>query len=573
MATFISSMNPIRMGLGRKLSDELSATEGTLYVSKPFRTKTSPKPRALFTFTPRKSAFDISNETSGVNEFRGFYSLFWVSIFLWAIRTYITGIETSGSPLNFAFATMFSQGAITLAISDFFLVISTGICVPLAGAISRGYIRYYWTGLALQHLLQTTILFTTIIWTFNRKWPWVQSGFLTLHSLVMVMKMHSYLTVNGHLRHVSEQSRLLFRRLQEATVKFGGMEQALKDAVIPECSRMSEGNSVDTTRSGTPEVPEGSSATYIDPASAVMLRKRLNAMAAELDSNNPIHISDMKERTQPQQHPLISHPDPVISALARDYSDLQMELISRESGLVTWPQNISWKNFAEYQLIPTLVYELEYPRTNKIRPLYVFEKTAATFGTFALLYTVTEVFILPLTPTSDQSFFKSLLDLSLPFMIAYILLFYIIFECICNGFAELSYFADRQFYEDWCVTTLFQMRWNSTSWDEFSRKWNKPVHAFLLRHIYAPLIYNCGFSKTVAMLFTFFLSAGAHELVMVVVTKKIRLYLFTLQIVQIPLIVLSRQPILKRNKLMGNVVFWLGLYAGFPLLCVAYVAY
>lgn len=198
----------------------------------------------------------------------------------------------------------------------------------------------------------------------------------------MVMKMHSYLTVNGHLRHVSEQSRLLFRRLQEVTVNFGGMEQALKDAVIPECSRMSEGNSVDTTRSGTPEVPEGSSATYIDPASAVILRKRLNAMAAELDSNNPIQcveekargtnfsttlssISDMKERTQPQQHPLVSHPDPVISALARDYSDLQMELVSRESGLVTWPQNISWKNFAEYQLIPTLVYELEYPRTNK----------------------------------------------------------------------------------------------------------------------------------------------------------------------------------------------------------------
>lgn len=214
-------------------------------------------------------------------------------------------------------------------------------------------------------------------YTLSKVSSWWQAPFQ-----VMVMKMHSYLTVNGHLRHVSEQSRLLFRRLQEATVNFGGMEQALKDAVIPECSRMSEGNSVDTTRSGTPEVPEGSSATYIDPASAVILRKRLNAMAAELDSNNPIQcveekargtnfsttlssISDMKERTQPQQHPLVSHPDPVISALARDYSDLQMELVSRESGLVTWPQNISWKNFAEYQLIPTLVYELEYPRTNK----------------------------------------------------------------------------------------------------------------------------------------------------------------------------------------------------------------
>ena len=39
-------------------------------------------------------------------------------------------------------------------------------------------------------------------------------------------------------------------------------------------------------------------------------------------------------------------------------------------------------------------------------------------------------------------------------------------ECICNGFAELSRFADRQFYEDF---------WNSTSQDEFARKWNRCV--------------------------------------------------------------------------------------------------
>lgn len=45
------------------------------------------------------------------------------------------------------------------------------------------------------------------------------------------------------------------------------------------------------------------------------------------------------------------------------------------------------------------------------------------------------------------------------------------------------------------------------------------------------------------------------------------------QLIQIPLIVLGRIPAIKRNRLMGNVVFWLGLYAGFPLLCVAYVAY
>lgn len=74
-------------------------------------------------------------------------------------------------------------------------------------------------------------------------------------------------------------------------------------------------------------------------------------------------------------------------------------------------------------------------------------------------------------------------------------------------------FADRQFYEDW---------WNSTSWDEFARKWNKPVHSFLLRHVYASSISYHGMSKPSAAMVTFFLSALLHELVMAIVTKKIR---------------------------------------------------
>ena len=144
-------------------------------------------------------------------------------------------------------------------------------------------------------------------------------------------------------------------------------------------------------------------------------------------------------------------------------------------------------------------------------------------------------------------------------------------------------FADRRFYDDW---------WNSTSWDEFSRKWNKPVHTFLLRHVYASSISSYKLSRQSAMFFTFLLRAAAHELVMAIVTKKIRyvlflypficpftesnlyrMYLFVMQLAQIPLIAVGRLPAIKKNKLLGNVVFWLGLYAGFPLLCVAYCAY
>jgi sterol O-acyltransferase len=132
---------------------------------------------------------------------QGFFTLFWISLFIWTVRTYVRSIERHGVPLNFQFATMISKDARTVALSDAVLVLSTGICVPFAKAVSKGWIKYQWTGVVIQHVLQTFILFAAIRWTFNRyasirsfrvcrieghrrQWPWVQSGFLTLHTFV-----------------------------------------------------------------------------------------------------------------------------------------------------------------------------------------------------------------------------------------------------------------------------------------------------------------------------------------------------------------------------------------------------
>ncbi|KAH9040455.1 MBOAT, membrane-bound O-acyltransferase family-domain-containing protein [Lactarius pseudohatsudake] len=540
----------------------ITANGSVAYVLKSSRSQYSKKLKEAVAFVPRRSHFDIENERSSTNEFRGFFTLFWISLFIFTVRTYVRSIEIHGAPLNLRFATMLSKDARTLALSDAVLVLSTGICVPFAKAVSKGWIRYYWTGVVLQHALQTFILFAAIKWTFNRQWPWVQSGFLTLHTFVMLMKMHSYMATNGYLKQVSQQSTELLSQLRDATSRAGGWDKAISEATKRREALEHETDSISTgtTTSSivTPELSDGVSSSYVQVHDPAVLRNRLTQVT------EPAPITDDKPKDLTPRA-LVDHPDPEISALATEYLELESELVSSGPERVRWPENITLKNFAVYQLIPTLVYELEFPRTNKIRPLYVFEKTVATFGTFALLYTTTETFILPYTnPSPEQSFARTLLDLALPFMLAYLLLFYIIFECICNGFAELSYFADRGFYEDW---------WNSTSWDEFSRKWNKPVHNFLLRHVYASTISSYQFSRSRAMFVTFLLSAAAHELVMAVVTKKIRMYLFTMQLIQIPLIAVGRTPAIKRNKSLGNVVFWLGLYAGFPLLCVAYVLY
>ncbi|KAI0339433.1 MBOAT-domain-containing protein [Trametopsis cervina] len=557
-------------------SGGIETPQGTIYVSKPVRSGTNRKLRAMISFSPRKSVFDISNERSTTNEFRGFFTLFWISMFLMAVRTYVRSLETSGYPLSFEFGMkfMFAEDTVMLFVSDAVLVLSTAICVPFAQAIRKGWVNYYWAGAALQHLWQTLVLAVAVQWTFTRQWPWVQSGYLTLHTLVLIMKMHSYMSINGYLAHVDAQAQSMLAQLRKMTEAVGGWDEAI--AVATSYRRSKDQKSGDDAPTNDTPIPVQETATVNGEAT---LRKRSHATSTSETTPdlkpasvvNPSQVITTGNRLlspssvlKPGPHPLVDHPDENIAALARDYSELESELVGSGPKYVRWPDNITYRGFAHYMLVPTLVYELEYPMTDRIRPLYVFEKTVATFGTFALLYTVTESFIFPLTPTKEQSFFRSLLDLALPFMTAYLLLFYLIFECICNGFAELSCFADRQFYEDW---------WNATSWEEFSRKWNKPVHTFLLRHVYASSMSSYKLSKHSAMFFTFLLSAAVHELVMAIVTKKIRMYLFTMQLAQIPLIAIGRMPVIKQNKLLGNLVFWLGLYAGFPLLCVAYCAY
>lgn len=563
-----SDGTPEKVVAQRTHSGAYQSADGSLYVSKPYRSRHDNKVRATITFAPRKSHFDTTNELSGSNEFRGFFTLFWISMFIFMVRSYIQSMETHGYIMNFHFAMSLSQHAMMLGISDAILVLSTGLCVPFTKAMANGCFNYHWFGVVIQHAWQTLILFVAIRWTFNQQWPWVQSGFFTLHTLVMIMKMHSYTSVNGYLQWISGQSKEALKRLENATDNAGGWDRAV---IAARAHRAELDATIQRANSGTSTPLESSAVlngSYFDVSAASVLRQRLlSATPTEEPISRDVSRSGSPVLEPPSTttHVLIDHPDEEISKLALEYSELEYELVSTGPEHVKWPNNISWKNFAVYQLIPTLVYELEFPRTDRIRPMYVFEKTVATFGTFALLYSVTEVFILPQIPKAfEQSFFRSLLDLAMPFMVAYLLLFYIIFECICNGFAELSYFSDRQFYEDW---------WNSKSWDEFSRKWNKPVHNFLLRHVYASTMRSYKLSKTSAMLITFLLSAAVHELVMAIVTRKIRMYLFILQLIQIPLITIGRIPVIRQHKILGNIVFWVSLYSGFPLLCVAYMVY
>jgi sterol O-acyltransferase len=76
-----------------------------------------------------------------------------------------------------------------------------------------------------------------------------------------------------------------------------------------------------------------------------------------------------------------------------------------------------------------------------------------------ILYFLLEHYVYPsLNNMHKVSAIESLFQLLIPFLLGWLMLFYIIFECICNATAELTRFADRSFYADWWNRYIFSFR-------------------------------------------------------------------------------------------------------------------
>ena len=226
---------------------------------------------------------------------------------------------------------------------------------------------------------------------------------------------------------------------------------------------------------------------------------------------------------------------------------------------ITYPRLPTFSNFLWFLVAPPLVYEFEYPQTEKINWSYFFEKVLSFIGVVTFLHVIVDVYITPVLAILHKiSLLDAVAELIIPFMFCQILIFYLMFDIVCNAVAEITKFADREFYTDW---------WNSTSFDEYARRWNKPVHMWLMKHVYSPAMKDLRLKKWTAMILTFLFSSIFHEYAMSLSFKFFKPYLFALQMGQIPLILIGRP--LKGTK-VGNVFFWISMLWGVPFLSVLY---
>ena len=488
----------------RKREKELMAMRKDLHHGKPAPDADTPGLDASTTSITTTAPASVASPETVVtiettilsSNFSGLYVAFWMAIAFGAVKALIDYYyQHNGSFKDSEILKFMTTNLSTVALIDLIMYLSTYFVVGIQYLCKWRVLNWSSTGWAFTSIYELLFVGFFMYLTENiLKLHWLSKIFLFLHSLVLLMKMHSYAFYNGYLWGTKQE--LQFSK--SALAKY-------KDSV------------------NDPEVIDA-------------LEKSCEFCSFELNSQS---LNDQKQK---------------------------------------FPNNINVSNFFMFTMFPTLIYQIEYPRTKEIRWAYVLEKICAIFGTIFLMMIDAQILMHPVamralavrnsewTGIMDRllKWAGLLVDIVPGFIVMYILDFYLIWDAILNCVAELTRFGDRYFYGDW---------WNCVSWADFSRIWNIPVHKFLLRHVYHSSMSSFKLNKSQATLMTFFLSSVVHELAMYVIFKRLRFYLFFFQMLQVPLVALTNTKYMKDRTVIGNVIFWLGICMGPSVMCTLYLTF
>ncbi|KAJ5503092.1 hypothetical protein N7463_005966 [Penicillium fimorum] len=377
-------------------------------------------------FTQQPSTFQNLGTTAP--QFHGFFVLFWIGVTLMLFRLAANNWRTYGSiwGKNEIIRLMLDKDVMVLGITDLFLCWFTGFCLILQRVVLKGYIRWNGPGWIIQNIWQTTYLGVVIWWTYHRDWPWTHTVFIVLHCLAMLMKQHSYAAYNGYLSEMYRKRNMLKASLDQTKAKERGL------AISTEIGHSS---AVDTELNA--EIIE-------------LKGKDSSRRSSDLQNYSPSYETDQLLsliRTIETEVPLNPNQVKSIRELLEQEIEVLSEGLKGRCSLTNnhYPRNLTIRNICDFMTLPTLVYELEYPRTKKIDWLYVAEKTLATFSIIVVMIAVSQSWIYPVVMhtvrmkeegmTAQQrlrEFPWVLGDLLFPFMMEYLLAFYVIWECVCS---------------------------------------------------------------------------------------------------------------------------------------------
>eukprot|EP00743_Colponemidia_sp_Colp-15_P002978 GILK01003221.1.p1 GENE.GILK01003221.1~~GILK01003221.1.p1 ORF type:complete len:583 (+),score=69.43 GILK01003221.1:36-1751(+) len=223
------------------------------------------------------------------------------------------------------------------------------------------------------------------------------------------------------------------------------------------------------------------------------------------------------------------------------------------------------KRFWFFLWVPTLVYRDQYPRLPHIRWGRALKSFLDCIMCILYTFLIFKNFCVPEFKMSPEDhgnvrrFVMSCFASMIPGTLVLLLGFFGILHSWFNGFAELTRYADRRFYEDW---------WNSKNFGQYYRKWNAVVHEWLYYYVFLDTIrFSWGRAgRYTAMLLTFLISALVHE---VIISFGLGFfYPILLLMFGGPGVIFVR--ITTNQKRWGNLFMWAMLFIGTGLLMVLY---
>ncbi|KAJ8303014.1 hypothetical protein KUTeg_019410 [Tegillarca granosa] len=238
-----------------------------------------------------------------------------------------------------------------------------------------------------------------------------------------------------------------------------------------------------------------------------------------------------------------------------------------ENGVyVSYPDNLNYYDLYYFVFAPTLCYELNFPRSLRIRKRFLLKRAIEMLFLSQLMLGLIQQWIIPavnnsLKPLQDMEFTRvveRLLKLAVPNHLIWLIFFYWWFHSCLNVVAELLQFGDREFYKDW---------WNCESVNEFWSNWNIPVHRWAVRHLYKPLLKR-GYSKMFGSVAVFAFSAFFHEYIVSVPLRMFRYWAFFAMLGQVPFAFITSKFL---DGKYANMAVWLSLILGQPIAIFAYV--
>lgn len=245
--------------------------------------------------------------------------------------------------------------------------------------------------------------------------------------------------------------------------------------------------------------------------------------------------------------------------------DVQQSNGSAVNSLVSYPGNLTHRDMYYFVFAPTLCYQLNFPRSPRIRKRFLIRRLFEMLFLMQLLVGLIQQWMVPTIQNSMKPFremdfsrmVERLLKLAVPNHLIWLIFFYWFFHSSMNFVAELLQFGDREFYRDW---------WNSETVTYFWANWNIPVHKWCLRHFYKPMLKR-GTNKFLAQTAVFLVSAFFHEYLVSVPLKMFRLWAFMGMMAQVPLAWFVGRYL---NGNYGNAAVWLSLIIGQPVAVLMY---